>query len=1799
MMKRFAQHTARALGRKKAGGAVVFAVAMLLAFLPEIAAACDATGLFTLGGGDKKCNPAQTGVFSGILCFFETALEAMLGTMYCGFMTSMRVPVTAAMSLAVSIFGLCVLTGYIRMQFREAAKMVLKMALVTAFVFNSDYAIRMVGTLFMGMLQTGTAFIMAPLGGSNVLTQPDSAITGLFNFMSNPNLSQMDATNNCNGQPCLNDAVLRIITNCATFLAVIGIGLMVFLPVVFGFLIMMFIQYIGLYVKAILSYLTSIVIICFLLVLGPLFISFALFTPTYRLFERWLQYLRMFSIQGLIMFSFLAMLGVATQGLTGFLYGMLRLLRPYDMAMVVMLWTIPISNACSICEYKIEQLATGSQTIKCQPAINKVVDTPAAVTPSDFPPRSGGIGVTGGTNATATMPNGISPTTPVTYDLTMGAVLSNIENDMPGEPEQHQGYNYVIPIMTLLSKADFVLYVAMNIIAFGIIASLFQEFIGKSGEMARKLGGVSGAGGFGGHADFEGGGIALGGMKSVEAGIKGMSREMLRNPFSNARGDDIFNRFKDGMFGRNTVNRRDFQTEEGYLEAKKGEMLSGGFVGGMMHGVADDQKEKEREYDLKLAQRRVDDAALKVKQARETAEIDARGLSDALDEQERARKSGTASEQLKAAAKVETAKSQYDKTYKAALEGQNTLRKRKQDLRDAEYDMRASLSGGMLPAGGRVIESGSTGAALLSASSTMRRTQKRLEEEDEFKRTGKAKTFTKKTADPNAAAAASQASRTNRSQSSGRANSTDELLTAQEEANQKIADLERQMTQYKRFLTDAERTEYEKALVTAKAGLGRAKSERDTYEAMKGLNSMEASLDRFSDRHVAENSALVGTAALGTSLVAASGVVSSGYLKEVKKFVDGAEKESKSGAAGAAKVNGELERQTKKLAASTVAGAKDSNAMAASIVPQSALPQSTAQVAKADAALQAAKSPEDYLRVVNQLEGSQETQLREVLAKLMGQKEVAQATLNSAAANPLGWDTAVATLDTATALPAGWDGALYQDKRKYMENLLNRTQQELDSTAGVRSEQENEAHKKEMEKIRAGLDTASSEEEFKELLRRTTALGQKARASILPTSPMNMFASFDEMMQIAQESANSARTGNDHSAAMRSVLGAPQALNQTVIGGLQQHMDNYKDNKLLPEELRRKMALQLEEARKQTQSATTGQQQEDILTTLGRQFVGGGEADATIAMARWDNLPEDRKRQEAQAILEKTRQEYEKLAPRLTQEQRKEYEAELTKASAALSSATSADQMRGAVAHSLSINGVLDQSATVLRQQGRDEESRAARARMEEAMDVPIGDTTTGQMARNVPIMKHVSNTMGNWNSVTGDKRREYEEAVLDSLDAHYKDAESALSESDKARYGKAAAEIRDTYGEARKKLAAAGTEAEQKAAENEMAEITKKAAALEAHLHEIAEQDEAIKRQARAQEDSADVKLDEDEERYRHTNIKDYMPAVNASVLTGNPGMGYELYAMQTLTGFNRMGDRKREYVGGFIEKSKLEIDTFTKLSDDEKKKYKAELERVSAGLATEASDKEMRDALAQALKTVGKIDAREAQAPAAPQLVSAAGVAGGMPVAASVAATPVSWPGAQVTSSATSATGAAAGRPGVQAATSPPAAPGAAPPPPPPPMSESVGKIEVAGKTYVTSRVYDRLDDSDKERVQRILSRNPEMTLEQAITRMNDEQAVRRRRAKEERSWWEDDGDGDGKSSESKDTSGSGKNPTTVANPQRDSERRRGEDKKKRTLDNLTPGQRESIRKMMEKNPGMSQEQALINLTLKGKTQ
>jgi hypothetical protein len=295
--------------------------------------------------------------------------------------------------------------------------------------------------------------------------------------------------------------------------------------------------------------------------------------------------------------------------------------------------------------------------------------------------------------------------------------------------------------------------------------------------------------------------------------------------------------------------------------------------------------------------------------------------------------------------------------------------------------------------------------------------------------------------------------------------------------------------------------------------------------------------------------------------------------------------------------------------------------------------------------------------------------------------------------------------------------------------------------------------------------------------------------------------------------------------------------------------------------------------------------------------------------------------------------------------------------------------------------------------------------------------------------------------------------------------------------------------------------------------------------------------------------------------------------MLTGGANMGFAVYTMRSLSGFDSISDtRKREYVSAFAEKSKKEIDAIATLSKEEKEQHKKRIDAISAGLASEASTMEMRSAVSQTLGVIGTINAKKK--------AKAEDVAFVSPIM------PVTYKPDKVE------------RP-MAASTAPMSAPAAVSKKEEPasvsvarneaPMSTRVGKIEVAGRVYATTPVYNSLEDEDKERVVRILALKPEFTLQQAITQMNDEQAIRRKARKiakaQEPSEPEED---DETSSES---SGQAGGPAKIRFAAHKAHEKH-EDKKqhsKKSSDLLSQRELDKIKKIQQKHPGMSREEAL----------
>jgi hypothetical protein len=221
----------------------------------------------------------------------------------------------------------------------------LKIALVWVFATQAEYMIGYGYNLLIAGLRDGTSAAISGIvsGGSGGLggvasmyAQLDEVMAKIIGLVTN---TAGAAWNNATGaNPCKN----------AIFAAIVVMGIA--FPPLFIISVFLFAKIIMVFLRACFGYMFSIVGIAFLLTLSPIFLSMSLFKQTRPHFDKYLGYLVSFTMQIVIVFSFLAfVLSMDVSNLTNSITDL-----------VVPVQETPSSDAmrwpwqyCTLCKFKI------------------------------------------------------------------------------------------------------------------------------------------------------------------------------------------------------------------------------------------------------------------------------------------------------------------------------------------------------------------------------------------------------------------------------------------------------------------------------------------------------------------------------------------------------------------------------------------------------------------------------------------------------------------------------------------------------------------------------------------------------------------------------------------------------------------------------------------------------------------------------------------------------------------------------------------------------------------------------------------------------------------------------------------------------------------------------------------------------------------------------------------------------------------------------------------------------------------------------------------------------------------------------------------------------------------------------------------------------------------------------------------------------------------------------------------------------------------------------------------------------
>jgi len=329
-------------------------------------------GLLTAGNCPADI---KDGVFSYFVCNMEKLIGELFGQFYCTLNEQFKGPMTAVITLAIVTFGIAFMIGIVQATARDFVLFLLKVVFVWGFATQADLLIGVAYKFFMGGLKEGIAIVVGaafdPPAGFNITGTGGERIYSymdeIFNkFVSFTTESSGVDPNAANGDEnfCKNAifAAMALLAIAFPPLFVLGVFLLI--------------KFVLFFLRAVFGYIYAIIGISFLIVIAPIFLSFAFWRQTRQYFDKWIGYLAGFALQMVIVFAFIAF--VLSMDVSSVAKDLMNLVVPYPKAVETTGIKWPW-KFCTICEFTVTEGTTDTPggTAKCNEPI-KPID-PAAL----------------------------------------------------------------------------------------------------------------------------------------------------------------------------------------------------------------------------------------------------------------------------------------------------------------------------------------------------------------------------------------------------------------------------------------------------------------------------------------------------------------------------------------------------------------------------------------------------------------------------------------------------------------------------------------------------------------------------------------------------------------------------------------------------------------------------------------------------------------------------------------------------------------------------------------------------------------------------------------------------------------------------------------------------------------------------------------------------------------------------------------------------------------------------------------------------------------------------------------------------------------------------------------------------------------------------------------------------------------------------------------------------------------------------------------------------------------------------
>jgi hypothetical protein len=232
--------------------------------------------------GVGNCNAfGLTNIFSGLNCNFQQILNEIVKRMYCGIQYRLADTLNAVILIYIMVYAIMFTLGLSALTAKEITTRMIKIALIWAFAMNASWGVGIAFYGLVGGIETAIGWVLNTLTGGTMTGH------GFFLYLDQLIFTQLTGGLTAEGYALLG------------FFAT----LFVLMPPVFFLFATYMITVLTALTRALISYLLGLSAIAFLISLGPIFISFAMFKSTYTFFDSWLKYLVSFALQIVMIFA--------------------------------------------------------------------------------------------------------------------------------------------------------------------------------------------------------------------------------------------------------------------------------------------------------------------------------------------------------------------------------------------------------------------------------------------------------------------------------------------------------------------------------------------------------------------------------------------------------------------------------------------------------------------------------------------------------------------------------------------------------------------------------------------------------------------------------------------------------------------------------------------------------------------------------------------------------------------------------------------------------------------------------------------------------------------------------------------------------------------------------------------------------------------------------------------------------------------------------------------------------------------------------------------------------------------------------------------------------------------------------------------------------------------------------------------------------------------------------------------------------------------------------------------------------